>query len=72
MGRVSDGRTGNFNPHTREGCDYDDVELLLLIVISIHTPVKGVTLPGDRGRTAFRISIHTPVKGVTSAACRCA
>ena len=33
--------------------------------ISIHTPVKGVTLPAPAGVTVGVISIHTPVKGVT-------
>ena len=34
--------------------------------ISIHTPVKGVTLPGGVGIPPAVISIHTPVKGVTT------
>ena len=33
--------------------------------ISIHTPVKGVTMYGDGGYNLVGISIHTPVKGVT-------
>mgnify|MGYP000116291113 CR=1 FL=1 len=34
----------NFNPHTREGCDYIEVlDVINALIISIHTPVKGVT-----------------------------
>ena len=57
-----------FNPHSREGSDraipyacrpaYD---------ISIHTPVKGVTLQRVQAILKKMISIHTPVKGVTNA-----
>ncbi len=32
-----------FNPHTREGCDPGIVSDLIEDLISIHTPVKGVT-----------------------------
>ncbi len=35
------------------------------ITISIHTPVKGVTYPGNGKDSDRDISIHTPVKGVT-------
>ena len=36
------------------------------ILISIHTPVKGVTFNlALNKRPTFTISIHTPVKGVT-------
>ena len=35
---------GYFNPHTREGCDRFLIEVPRVIKISIHTPVKGVTL----------------------------
>ena len=34
----------NFNPHTREGCDFILDSTTGLQVISIHTPVKGVTI----------------------------
>mgnify|MGYP007112380273 CR=1 FL=1 len=34
--------------------------------ISIHTPVKGVTLYRVVIFIAYKISIHTPVKGVTT------
>ena len=34
----------DFNPHTREGCDPDEVVVPLLRgEISIHTPARGVT-----------------------------
>jgi len=32
-----------FNPHTREGCDTKRKNYCLILLISIHTPVKGVT-----------------------------
>jgi len=34
-------------------------------IISIHTPVKGVTFKIIKMRFYTEISIHTPVKGVT-------
>ncbi len=34
-------------------------------LISIHTPVKGVTIRAVHDVREGRISIHTPVKGVT-------
>jgi len=37
-------RSTYFNPHTREGCDLKDQLILVLMGISIHTPVKGVTV----------------------------
>ena len=36
------------------------------VEISIHTPVKGVTLYSPHFYGSDRISIHTPVKGVTA------
>ena len=38
---------------------------VILLGISIHTPVKGVTEQAEEIRRRWRISIHTPVKGVT-------
>ena len=56
-----------FNPHTREGCDFQELDVVLILqAISIHTPVKGVTARDERGEERHLISIHTPVKGVTS------
>ena len=42
-------------------------DLSVLQQISIHTPVKGVTLCGLVDIPFVPISIHTPVKGVTVA-----
>ena len=56
----------NFNPHTREGCDYKGLpDYRQIVSISIHTPVKGVTPKVWQSPGISRISIHTPVKGVT-------
>ena len=36
--------TGNFNPRTREGCDWIDTATKVYVHgISIHAPVKGAT-----------------------------
>ena len=56
----------NFNSHAREGRDrlkggYKSV----CIMISTHTPVKGVTDNWGNCRMGLEISTHTPVKGVT-------
>ncbi len=57
----------NFNPHTREGCDFGSAYTTPpTIEISIHTPVKGVTPGSPESFTIRGISIHTPVKGVTT------
>ena len=56
----------NFNPHTREGCDFYVAPENLTGMISIHTPVKGVTHARHLCRPHRVISIHTPVKGVTA------
>ena len=37
------------------------------MLISIHTPAKGVTGIKDAMQNAWNISIHTPAKGVTNA-----
>ena len=38
------GRTYDFNPRTREGCDDDrTLDAVLAVGISIHAPVKGAT-----------------------------
>ena len=60
------GRTrSSFNPHTHEGCDPCQMRCLLWILVSIHTPTKGVThVRPILGRMAS-VSIHTPTKGVT-------
>ena len=55
----------SFNPHTHEGCDSIGCKEYHSIIVSIHTPTKGVT--GDPGSSTkqTRVSIHTPTKGVT-------
>ena len=55
----------NFNPHSREGSDYESYETFLLYQISIHTPAKGVTDARFHQEVPIAISIHTPAKGVT-------
>ena len=56
----------NFNPHSREGSDADDVLVKVVYQkISIHTPAKGVTIPILQKTFRLGISIHTPAKGVT-------
>ena len=37
-----------------------------VIVISTHTPVKGVTIQAGSSAIDNNISTHTPVKGVTN------
>ena len=57
---------GNFNPHSHEGSDHPlHINYVPIIVISIHTPTKGVTIPVSVIDKPLSISIHTPTKGVT-------
>ena len=58
-------RGTHFNPHTREGCDLPHGYPRRREEISIHTPVKGVTVADEHLVGDRLISIHTPVKGVT-------
>ena len=45
----------DFNPHTREGCDYSSsFTHTYFFKISIHTPAKGATAPCCRLCAAFR------------------
>ena len=55
----------NFNPHSREGSDAKAILPDVIIMISIHTPAKGVTRVLVLFPTRNSISIHTPAKGVT-------
>ena len=56
----------SFNPHTHEGCDFLRLYVLKAsIVVSIHTPTKGVTQIELEMYAALEVSIHTPTKGVT-------
>ena len=36
----------SFNPRTREGCDIEELLILLQYLVSIHAPVKGATFTG--------------------------
>ena len=60
--------TGNdFNPRTREGCDYlTDINFFGAVNISIHAPVKGATTHAAFSYKQDGISIHAPVKGATT------
>ena len=40
--------------------------VVLLLIVSIHAPVKGATLRRLRHRHHVLVSIHAPVKGATS------
>ena len=62
------GSVSYFNPHTREGCDNILLHPRAVEFISIHTPVKGVTVLVWNPALHYSISIHTPVKGVTVSA----
>ena len=55
----------DFNSHAREGRDGLHIWVMLLLLISTHTPVKGVTLFAAILSLFSLISTHTPVKGVT-------
>ena len=54
-----------FNPHSHEGSDLKTLDIIPDNVISIHTPMKGVTLKRKSIPCSVIISIHTPMKGVT-------
>ena len=57
----------NFNPRTREGCDFGCLGYgLVPLLISIHAPVKGATHVSVAYVDLFGISIHAPVKGATT------
>ena len=60
------GKTGYFNPRSREGSDFLLIPVHGSTSISIHAPVKGAT--HERLGLVLRdtISIHAPVKGATS------
>ena len=42
-----------------------DAEILDGVLVSIHTPIQGVTYHGVRSRPPELVSIHTPIQGVT-------
>jgi len=62
---ISRSNYSHFNPHTRERCDKLIGNVRVAVLISIHTPVKGVTVSISFLEHSLEISIHTPVKGVT-------
>ena len=37
-------------------------------MVSIHTPIQGVTFPATSGWSIQVVSIHTPIQGVTGQA----
>ena len=55
----------SFNPHTHTGCDRLDSLCCNEWLVSIHTPIQGVTLSGKQGFRLLLVSIHTPIQGVT-------
>ena len=55
-----------FNPHSRKGSDRCIAILSCILLISIHTPARGVTvLQVAEAAHGLLISIHTPARGVT-------
>ena len=54
-----------FIPHTHEGCDFTIRVYHKVLVVSIHTPTKGVTRDVSDLYIPLKVSIHTPTKGVT-------
>ena len=55
----------HFNPHSREGSDIAGRHVQHHIMISIHTPARGVTQVYRCVEPDEFISIHTPARGVT-------
>ena len=37
----------------------------ILLIISIHAPMKGATATGQKSSGYYKISIHAPMKGAT-------
>ena len=71
MPMMSQGIEKGFNPLAREGRDHRRIALRWrLLLVSIHSPVKGETrnLPQRLGVEV--VSIHSPVKGETWAISR--
>ena len=58
---MTDYTVNDFNPHTHKGCDaFDRPEDADLFRISIHTPIKGVTLsPGLPINNSSYFNPHT-------------
>ena len=55
----------SFNPHTHTGCDAYDLTKHIIVDVSIHTPIQGVTVTSPNRERIFPVSIHTPIQGVT-------
>ena len=55
----------HFNPHSHEGSDFVTNCDPDTIIISIHTPTRGVTCQKILKHYYTQISIHTPTRGVT-------
>ena len=58
-------RQCSFNPHARVGRDGEPLWAERHNLVSIHTPVWGVTLRFATALQEWCVSIHTPVWGVT-------
>ena len=54
-----------FNPHTHTGCDWASSRQALRWIVSIHTPIQGVTKMCFLAVAFVAVSIHTPIQGVT-------
>ena len=60
------GKTGYFNPRSREGSDLSCKAIIThRYTISIHAPAKGATCGCDHVAPDNVISIHAPAKGAT-------
>ena len=57
----------SFNPHTHTGCDRTLGICALCQLVSIHTPIQGVTSSCSMVCIRRQVSIHTPIQGVTFA-----
>ena len=58
--------TACFNPHTHTGCDmHSGMYRVHSSLVSIHTPIQGVTIPIRLLYVPSQVSIHTPIQGVT-------
>ena len=55
----------DFNPHSHTGSDTDRHDTTYAQLISIHTPIQGVTTSKISINNNTFISIHTPIQGVT-------
>ena len=65
VGGVGLARIIGFNPRPRAGGDMDIGCIGDRNDVSIHAPVRGATLQGDKKSSWERVSIHAPVRGAT-------